>query len=123
MKKLLEDLRKRFPGIIGSLVLDAEGSVVEKELPSFFDFNINDFSSQVVDMYGFLKPVTQKSTLAPHRDEHDMILQFESVIIYCRLLEKGYLILIAEADANMMKLRAFSNLIVTKLSSLLKNNS
>jgi len=119
MKELLEEFRKRCPGILGSLVLDRDGGLVEQELPSFLELDIVQFKGQLMDMYLAMEPVVQKSSKLRSSNKYDIILKFDSIIIYCRVLQAGFLIVLAEQDANIIKLRSLSNLTIRKLDSLL----
>ena len=119
MKTSLEEFRSRCPGVLGSLVTNNEREIIDTELPTFLEIDTNELVGQIFDIYIALEDLQKKrQRILP---EHDIILTYSGIVIYCRVLPKGLLVLLAEADANKVKLRSLSSLLVKKISTTMES--
>ena len=119
LRQSLVDFRGRCPGIIGSLVLSDTGRPIERELPAFFEPNLDQFTDQVMDMYLALKMVIRQSVKIVPANEHDLVLRFDSIVVCCRVLDNGFLVLLAESGCNLTTVNALSNLLKMKVTAFL----
>lgn len=111
MKKILEEFRSRYDGILGSLVLDSAGQVVENEIPSFLEFDSGLVARELMGMYTAMQPLLRSpGNRQLQTSEHDIILYFDSIIISCRVIKGGYFLILAQSDASIVKISSLARL-------------
>ena len=119
MKKYLKDFRSRCPGVLGAIVANSSDDIIESELPSFLEIDLTDLIGQISDIYLAMEEL-QKKSLRKTR-EHDIILRFNSIIVFAKTLPTGTLLILAEEDSNIGKVRSLSKLLIKKLDSALRS--
>ena len=115
----LHDFRKHCPGVVGSMVADRKGKTREVELPAFADVDAGLITNQLADIYLLLEPMLKKPAKMRQSASFDAILRYDTISIICRPFSPGLLVVIAEQDANVVRVRALMNLLVKKLTSVL----
>ena len=85
-----------------------------KELPSFVAIENSQLNGQIFEIYLAMESLRKQNRFSSSH-EHDVLLSFDSIIVYSRALSSGFLVLLAHPDANIFKLRALSNLLMKRL--------
>jgi hypothetical protein len=114
IQQILVDFRTRCPRVLGTFVLNSLGQFLVQELPSFVAMENAQLDNQISDIYLALE-TQRRLNRSSISHEHDVLLRFQGLLVYARTLRAGFLVLLAEHDADVVKLRALSNLLIKRL--------
>ena len=111
MLQILRNL-KDVPGVIGSFVLNNEGALVEKEMPSIVGAEAYpDIGPRISAAF------TTFDAVASRFD--DLLVKFSEHWLYCRRLENGVLSVFSSVAVNYPALRMATNIAATKVNPLI----
>lgn len=101
------------PGVVGSFVVDAEGTLCGRNLPAFFDDSaLQDTGPRLVRMCRALG--------APASTPGECTLRFGRQLLYIHAFVEGLLCVVAPVDVNRPALGMGCSLVVQQLGPLLE---
>ncbi|MDH3679018.1 MAG: hypothetical protein OEV40_03615 [Acidimicrobiia bacterium] len=102
--------------MLGSWIVDDQGKPGDPDLAAMFDIDVVHVTDQLADVYLALEPLQQATETGGGTDfDGDLLLDFGSVMILARPVADGLLVILADIDANLVKIRALSNLLMKRI--------
>ncbi len=116
MNKSLEDFRARCPGVLGSWIVDDKGKPEEQDLAPMIDVDVQSITDQLCDVYLAMESFRTGATIRDDGDfDRDITLGFDTINLLARPVAGGLLVILAEDDANLTKVRAMSKLLMRRI--------
>lgn len=107
-------------GVLGALVLDSRGKLVEQEFVNMkLDADdIERLADELLDTHSEIRAARLQSS-SQDRPEYDIVLRFTPIFICIVRLKKGSFVIAAEARAKVAEVTGFAALFKRGLSELL----